>query len=99
MRSGSYFINIARGQIVHEDALIEALLSGQIAGAALDVAATEPLPPESPLWDMENVIITPHTSGHSVRVNGRAVDLFCENLRRYWSGERLVNVVDKGAGY
>lgn len=99
MRPSSYFINIARGQIVREDALIEALRSGQIAGAALDVAAVEPLPPGSPLWDMENVIITPHTSGHSTRVNDRAVDLFCENLGRYWRGESLVNVVDKRAGY
>ncbi len=99
MRPTSYFINIARGQIVHEPALIEALKGGQIAGAALDVAAVEPLPAESPLWDMENVIITPHTSGHSTRVNDRAVDLFCQNLGRYWMGEQLVNVVDKQAGY
>ncbi|HEX9016977.1 MAG TPA: D-2-hydroxyacid dehydrogenase [Chloroflexota bacterium] len=99
MRPGAYFINIARGQIVREDALIDALRTGKIAGAMLDVAAVEPLPAESPLWDMENVIITPHTSGHSTRVNERAMDLFCENLVRYRKGEALVNVVDKLAGY
>ncbi len=99
MSPESYFINIARGQIVREESLIEALQAGQIAGAALDVAAVEPLPAESPLWDMENVIITPHTSGHSTRINERAVDLFCQNLGRYWRGESLINVVDKQAGY
>ena len=99
MRPDSYFINIARGQIVDEGALVEALQSGQISGAALDVAMVEPLPPDSPLWSMENVIITPHTSGHSEFAHERAIDLFCSNLERYWRCEELVNAVDKEAGY
>lgn len=99
MRPDAYFINIARGQVVDEPALIDALHKRHIAGAALDVAAVEPLPPENPLWDMENVIITPHTSGHSEHVHSRAVDLFCSNLGRFRRGEPLVNVVDKVAGY
>jgi len=99
MRSDAYFINIARGSIVQQEALIQALQNRHIAGAALDVAAVEPLSPDSPLWDMKNVIITPHVSGHSVSVNARAIDLFCENLLRYQHGEPLVNVVDRQAGY
>jgi len=99
MRPDAYFINIARGQIVQQDALTQALQNRHIAGAALDVAAVEPLPPDSPLWDMKNVILTPHTSGHSVSVNARAIDLFCDNLLRYQRGEPLVNVVDRHAGY
>jgi D-2-hydroxyacid dehydrogenase (NADP+) len=99
MRSDAYFINIARGEVVQEDALIKALQDGRIAGAALDVAAVEPLPASSPLWDMKNVIITPHTSGHSVNVNARAVALFCDNLLRYQRGEPLINIVDRQAGY
>ncbi|MEW5720491.1 MAG: D-2-hydroxyacid dehydrogenase [Chloroflexota bacterium] len=99
MRPDAYFINIARGEVVQEDALIKALQDGRIAGAALDVAAVEPLPASSPLWEMPNVIITPHTSGHSVNVNARAVNLFCENLLHYQRGEPLINVVDRSAGY
>jgi len=99
MRSDAYFINIARGSIVQQEALIQALQNRHIAGAALDVAAVEPLSPDSPLWDMKNVIITPHVSGHSVSVNARAIDLFCENLLRYQHGEPLVNVVDRQSGY
>ncbi|HEX9074449.1 MAG TPA: D-2-hydroxyacid dehydrogenase [Anaerolineae bacterium] len=99
MRRDACFINVARGSIVQEPALIRALEEGWIGGAALDVAAVEPLPPTSPLWDMKNVIITSHTSGHSVNVNARAVNLFCENLVRYRRGEPLLNVVDRIAGY
>ena len=92
-------MNIARSAIVDEAALIEALRARKIAGAALDVFATEPLPTDSPLWSMENVILTPHTSGDSPRVQDRTLDLFAENLRRYKSGEPLLNRVDFGAGY
>lgn len=99
MKPAAYLINIARGQIVREASMVVALQTGQIAGAALDVASVEPLPADSPLWSMGNVIITPHTSGHSYRVSERAVDLFCDNLVRFWNGEELVNRVDKEAGY
>ena len=93
------FINIGRGPIVQEDALIHALREGWIAGAALDVFEREPLPPNSPLYELDNVIITPHVSGSSPAYMDRAVSLFCENLRRYLTREPLVNVVDKELGY
>ena len=99
LKPTAWIVNIARGAIVDEVALIEALRARKIAGAALDVFATEPLPTDSPLWSMENVILTPHTSGDSPRVQDRTLDLFAENLRRYKSGEPLLNRVDFGAGY
>ena len=99
MKRSALFINIGRGPIVREDALIRALREGWIAGAALDVFEREPLPPESPLYEFENVIITPHVSGTSPAYMDRAIPLFCENLRRYLTGESLVNVVDKELGY
>ena len=85
--------------MVDEQALIPALKEQRIAGAALDVTEEEPLPKESPLWEMENVIITPHHSGISERYMERAIDLFCENLKAYIKGEKLPNLVDKSAGY
>jgi phosphoglycerate dehydrogenase-like enzyme len=99
MKEGSYFINVGRGSTVDEQALIEALRNGRLRGAGLDVFETEPLPPESPLWEMENVIITPHEGGQSPRLEERVSELFLENLRRYVSGEQLVNVVDRELGY
>lgn len=101
MKPTAYLINVARGAVVDEAALIEALRSGSIAGAALDVFEQEPLPPESPLWGMENVIITPHISPnpYSEPFQRRQVDLFKENLRRYLAGEPLLNVVDVERGY
>jgi phosphoglycerate dehydrogenase-like enzyme len=99
MRPGSFLINIARGAVVDEPALIAALQSGQIGGAALDVFAQEPLPTDSPLWGMENVIITPHSATRSDRANERMSALVCENLRRYLAGEPLRNLVDLGRGY
>ena len=99
MRGTAVFINISRGGVVHEGELVEALRQKVIAGAALDVTETEPLPKESPLWDMENVIITPHHSGWSEKYMERAVDLFCVNLKAYLAGERLPNLVDKTRGY
>jgi phosphoglycerate dehydrogenase-like enzyme len=92
--AGAYLINIARGAVVDEPALIEALRSGHLAGAALDVFAEEPLPPESPLWGMPNVLVSPHSGSTSDRENGRVTDLFCDNLRRYLAGEPLRNVLD-----
>ena len=91
---GAMFINIGRGQVVDEPALIEALRSGHLGFAALDVFAEEPLPPSSPLWEMSNVLVSPHSASTSDRENSRLTDLFCENLRRYLAGEPLRNVLD-----
>ncbi|MCG0275983.1 MAG: D-2-hydroxyacid dehydrogenase [Thermosediminibacteraceae bacterium] len=99
MKPTAYFINIARGAVVDERALIKALKEGWIAGAALDVFEEEPLPPESPLWEMSNVIITPHIAGGSDRYMERAMKVVNENLERYLKGERLINVVDLDRGY
>lgn len=94
MKPGAYLINIARGAVVDEVALIGALQSGHLGGAALDVFATEPLPPESPLWAMPNVLVSPHSASTSDRENQRLTDLFCDNLQRYLAGEALRNVLD-----
>ena len=99
MKPTAWLMNIARGAIVDEPAMIEALQAKRIAGAALDVFTTEPLPPDSPLWKLENVIITPHHSGSSPRAGERTLALFAENLRRYKAGEPLINRVDYEAGY
>lgn len=94
MKPGATLINIARGAVVDEPALIRALTSGHLGGAALDVAAVEPLPKESPLWGMPNVSIYPHSASTNDRENERIVDLFCENLRHYLKGEPLLNTLD-----
>ncbi|HUS16186.1 MAG TPA: D-2-hydroxyacid dehydrogenase [Chloroflexia bacterium] len=99
MRPGAVLINIARGGLVDEPALIAALQGGQIKGAALDVFAQEPLPADSPLWGMPNVLITPHLAGANPHYNRRATELFCENLRRYLAGAPLQNLVDPARGY
>jgi phosphoglycerate dehydrogenase-like enzyme len=100
MKSSAYLINVARGAIVQEAALIEALRQGRLAGAGLDVFEREPLPQDSPLYEMEQVILTPHVSGGGgTGYYDLAIPLFCENLRRYLTGEPLVNVVDKRRGY
>lgn len=91
---GAYLINIARGAIVDEAALIQALQSGQLGGAALDVFEQEPLPPGSPLWEMPNVLVSPHSGSTSDNENDRLTDLFCDNLRRYLNDEKLRNVLD-----
>ena len=93
MKPGASFINVGRGELVDEDSLVAALQSGHLAGAALDVFATEPLPPDSPLWDMDNVIITPHSSSASVHSGLRSEDIFLKNLARYVAGEPMVNEV------
>ena len=95
----SYLINIARGEVVDEAALTEALREGVIAGAALDVFEREPLPPESPLWELDNVIITPHITGGVENYNELATSILCDNLRRYLDGEPLRNIVDPDRGY
>jgi phosphoglycerate dehydrogenase-like enzyme len=99
MKPGARLINLGRGALVDEPALIEALASGRLAGAALDVFVDEPLPASSPLWGMREVILTPHTSGLAPLYWERAMQQFVDNLRRYQAGEPLENVVDKRAGY
>jgi phosphoglycerate dehydrogenase-like enzyme len=99
MKPTAYLVNVSRGGIVNEPALIKALQEGWIAGAGLDVFEMEPLPPDSPLYDLDNVILSPHVAGFSPHYDERASDLFAENLRRYLAGEELLNLVDKKAGY
>ena len=99
MKPTAYFINVSRGTLVDTPALVRALKEGWIAGAGLDVTDPEPLPPDHPLWTAGNVIITSHTSGRSDPSIQRALDLFCENVRRYVNGLPLLNVVDKVRGY
>lgn len=99
MRPDAYLVNIARGRVVDEAALIQALREGWIAGAGLDVTAQEPLPPESPLYDLPNVILTPHVSGASEHYEARLADLFADNLRRYRTGQPLLNRYDPDRGY
>lgn len=99
MKESAYLINIGRGRLVDETALVGALEAGWIAGAVLDVFRVEPLPPESPLYRAPNIIITPHTSWSSRRVVDRSIELFIANLTSYLEGRPLENVVDLQAGY
>ncbi len=99
MKRGSYLVNIARGQVVDTDALVEALRSGHLAGACLDVTDPEPLPSDHVLWSFPNVVITPHVASNAELTSERGWALFRENLRRFDAGEPLLNVVDKQAGY
>ena len=99
IKTGAVVINMARGNLVDEPALVAALRSGRLAGAALDVFRQEPLPPDSPFWDLPNVLITPHSMSTAYGENELLVELFCDNLRRYLAGEPLRNLVDKRRGY
>lgn len=99
MKKDAILINVSRGKIVQEQVLVKALREGKIGGAGLDVFEEEPLPFSSELWDMENVIITPHVAGSTPHYWARVCDIFCENLKRYTSGQPLINVIDKKAGY
>jgi D-3-phosphoglycerate dehydrogenase len=99
MKHGAILINVARGPVVVEADLVAALQSGQLGGAGLDVTEVEPLPTDSPLWDLPNVIITPHVGAQSARRADDTTDLVCENLQRYFAGRPLVNLVDKRLGY
>jgi phosphoglycerate dehydrogenase-like enzyme len=99
MRPDAVLVNVSRGKLVREQELAEALARGTIAGAALDVFEHEPLDESSPLWDLPNVVITPHTSAFRDDYWTLAVDLFASNLRRFERGEVLANLVDKHAGY
>jgi phosphoglycerate dehydrogenase-like enzyme len=99
MKSNCFLVNVGRGELINEKDLVRALNKGWIAGAGLDVFETEPLPENSPLWQMENVIITPHVSGMTPHYDERAADLFAANLRRYLGGEPLLNLVKRSEGY
>ncbi|MGC1122592.1 MAG: D-2-hydroxyacid dehydrogenase [Candidatus Methanofastidiosia archaeon] len=99
MKPTAYLINVSRGEIVSEPDLIEALTNHWIKGAGLDVFEEEPLPQDSPLWKMDSVIITPHYAGSTPYYFDRALDIFCEDLRRFLTGAPLINVINKEKGY
>jgi len=99
MKPTAYLINVARGGIVNEDALVHAIEENCIGGAGLDVFSTEPLPANSKLWDLPNVIISPHVAGITTDTDKVETQLFCNNLKRYLNGEELLNVVNKEKGY
>ena len=99
MKPSASLINVARGKIIDQPALVDALRAGEIGGAGLDVTFPEPLPPDHPLWTMENVILTPHWAATSPKSWSRVFPLFCENLKRYLADEPLLNLVDKARGY
>ncbi|MDE2814450.1 MAG: D-2-hydroxyacid dehydrogenase [Gemmatimonadota bacterium] len=99
LKEGAFVVVVSRGGIVDEEALAEGLHSGRIGGAALDATEIEPLPPDSPLWDAPNMLISPHTSAESVQLIERRKAIFVENLHRYLAGEALLNVCDLEKGY
>ncbi len=99
MKPGAFLINTSRGKIIDQQALVRALKEGWIAGAALDVVEEEPLPPDSELWSIPNLLLTPHCGGQSTSTVKNIVNFFCENLRRYLTGGLLLNLLDKKAGF
>jgi len=99
MKRSAHYICFSRGGIADDGALLTALREGWIAGAGLDAHGEEPLPPDSPFWDLPNAIVTPHNGASTPMTRQRGVDIFVENLRRYQAGETLLNVIDKQAGY
>jgi len=99
MKEKTHLINVGRGRIIDEVAMIKALMKKQIGGAYLDCHVTEPLPPDHPLWDMENVFIVPHDSHSSPYIGDRVIEIFCRNLRRYIERKPLLNVCDPKRGY
>ena len=99
MKSSAYLVNIARGALLDETALVSALEAGTIAGAYLDVTEVEPLPDRSELWSLPNLLLTPHSSSSSTEFERRAVELFRDNLDRFRTGRPLLNLVDYEAGY
>jgi phosphoglycerate dehydrogenase-like enzyme len=99
MKPGALLVNVTRGEVVDDAALVRALESGRLGGAALDVTPSEPLPADHPLWRFDNVVMTPHTAGASQHRGRRNLERFCDNLRRYRTGQELIGLVDKRAGY
>jgi phosphoglycerate dehydrogenase-like enzyme len=99
LKPGSILVNVGRGAVIDEPALIEALRAQRLRGAALDVFATEPLPADSPLWELPNVLVSPHTAALSIHENERIVELFVQNLGRYLAGQEFLNRVDTSAFY
>jgi len=99
MKPGAILVNLARGGVLDEDALAERLASGRLGGAVLDVFETEPLPAESPLWGLDNVVVTPHTAALFEGWKRAAAEVFCDNLERWLAGRPLTNVVDPVKGY
>jgi len=99
MKPTAFLVNVTRGEVMDEDALIDALARQRLAGAALDVAPREPLPADSPLWRLDNVVMTPHTAGASQYRAARNIDRFVVNLRRLRAGEVLEGIIDKDLGY
>lgn len=99
MKDGAYLINVARGAMLDNEALRDALSSGKLAGAALDVFPQEPIPKNSPIWDLPNTIITPHTAGSSPRYGDRAANIFKTNLDAFLRGRKMINVFDRNRGY
>ncbi len=99
MKETAFFVNVGRGKVVDEDSLIEVLKEKRIAGAGLDVFDTEPLSPDSPLWEMEDVIITPHSSVGGDPADDQVLAIFLENIDRFLRGDKLINVIDKSQGY
>ena len=99
MKENAYYINIGRGAVAEEPALLKALKEKWISGAYLDALETEPLPKEHPLWDLENVLLIPHDSHSSPFIGDRIVDIFCMNLERYIKGKTLKHICDANKGY
>ncbi|UGQ11407.1 D-2-hydroxyacid dehydrogenase [Yinghuangia sp. ASG 101] len=99
MKNSAYLVNMARGAVIDQSALVEALHAGEIAGAGLDVADPEPLPPDSPLWDAPNVVITPHMTPRVPDRTQRSIDIIVENIRRYRAGEPLLNRLTERDAY
>jgi phosphoglycerate dehydrogenase-like enzyme len=99
MKPSAHFVNVARGQVVDEHALLEALESGRLAGAVLDTFYEEPLPADSHFWDQPHVVVTPHVAPNSSYHNDRASGVLAENMRRYLSGDPMLNVFDRERSY
>jgi phosphoglycerate dehydrogenase-like enzyme len=99
MQPSAYLVNVGRGKLIDETALVEALEKGWITGAGLDVFEVEPLSASSPLWKLDNVILSPHVAGFSPNYDSRAIDIFGRNLRRYMDGRPLLNLIDREHGY
>jgi len=99
MKDDAVLINLARGPLVDEEELIRVLKEKKIRGAGLDVFSREPLPEDSPLWDLDNIILTPHLGGFSDVSNERSIELIAENIRRFYAGEKLKNMVNLELGY